>query len=445
MSASGNTPTGGGRGPSRTFQTPAGFRDSPDPVLAPAEVLASQYSARREVARTDTGALVEAWDMLLERTVLLKVAWRDPGAASLLLEARRCSGVASDAAAAIYSVGNHRGVEFVAGERLLTTSLREHLRGYATAGARMSVDELIALFTRVARAVAAIHAAGFTIGDLDAETIAMVGLRRLVFGRFSLGQVPAVGPTGLCLAPEVVLGRVTPTDPTAAIAIDLYGLGCLGLELALGRAPFADESTQALLTAHARTPAPTATEARADLPAELSDLLGELVAKDPEARPPTAVAVVEQLEIIAERLAAGRRGMRILVVDDDADRVRAIWSAVRRAHPRAQVDAARDGREAAGKLTRDRPDLVLIDAALGVRAAGMNALELVMFTRGLEEAAATQLILYGAINERDQPIVAQFGVNVIAAGPRLGRAVAALVRTQAAAPRLGNARRTVTG
>ena len=336
MSASGNMPTGG-RGPTRTFQAPAGFRDSPEPVLAAGEVVASQYGARREVARTETGALVEAWDMLLERTVLLKLAWRDPGAASLLLEARRCSGVASDAAAAVYSVGNHRGVEFVAGERLATTSLREHLRGYASAGARPSVDELVALFTRVARAVETIHAAGFTIGDLDAEAMAIVGTRRVVFGRFSLGHVPAVGPTGLCLAPEVVLGRVAPTDPAAAIAIDLYGLGCLGLELVLGQPPFASDSTQALLTAHARTPAPSAADARTDLPAELGDLLAELAAKDPEARPPTAAVVVAQLEIIAERLAAGRRAIRILVVDDDGERVRSIWSAARRAHRRARA------------------------------------------------------------------------------------------------------------
>ena len=84
------------------------------------EVVASQYGARREVARTETGALVEAWDMLLERTVLLKLAWRDPGAASLLLEARRCSGVASDAAAAGYSV--YLGALEMDARRLATTA-----------------------------------------------------------------------------------------------------------------------------------------------------------------------------------------------------------------------------------------------------------------------------------------------------------------------------------
>ena len=115
------------------------------------------------------------------------------------------------------------------------------------------------------------------------------------------------------------------------------------------------------------------------------------------------------------------------------------------AHPRAQVDAARDGREAAGKLTRDRPDLVLVDAKLGLTVAGMNALELVMFARGLEETATTALVVYGAVSPRDQPVFGQFAARLIDTGPRLGHAVAELVRTIAATPRLGAARRTVSG
>jgi hypothetical protein len=94
-------------------------------------VVASQYSARRELARTDSGALFEAWDMVLERTVVLKLAWRDPGSPSLLAEGRRCAGVASDAAAAIYSMGHHRGAEVLVGEFLPATSLRDQLAAYA--------------------------------------------------------------------------------------------------------------------------------------------------------------------------------------------------------------------------------------------------------------------------------------------------------------------------
>ncbi len=80
---------------SRTFQAPAGFRDSPEPPLAPGEVVSSMYTVRHELARGDSGGVFEVWDMLLERAAVLKLAWRDPGAPSLVPEARRCAAVAA--------------------------------------------------------------------------------------------------------------------------------------------------------------------------------------------------------------------------------------------------------------------------------------------------------------------------------------------------------------
>ena len=53
--------TGGGR----TFQAPAGFRDSPEPSLGIGEVVSSTYTVRREIARGDAGSVFEVWDMLV--------------------------------------------------------------------------------------------------------------------------------------------------------------------------------------------------------------------------------------------------------------------------------------------------------------------------------------------------------------------------------------------
>lgn len=75
------------------FAAPAGFRDSPHRPFASGEVVASTYAIRDEVARTDTGIVFDASDMLLDRPVVVKLAWRDPGLPSLLAEARRCAAV----------------------------------------------------------------------------------------------------------------------------------------------------------------------------------------------------------------------------------------------------------------------------------------------------------------------------------------------------------------
>jgi CheY-like chemotaxis protein len=440
--------TNPGTNPARTFEAPAGFRDSPHSPLNIGEVVSSTYTVRREIHRGDTGAVFEVWDMLVERAACLKMAWRDAGTPSLVQEARRCAAVAvhGTAAASVFGVGNHRGAEYVAGEYVEGVTARDHIRAVAASGEKPSATELVALVLAAARALASVHQAGFAVGDLAPETVLVTGEGRVLFGRFSLGQVAAVGPAGACFAPEVVTGQRSAADPAAVASIDLYGLGCLALELALGAPPFAGETAKAVMFAHVHHRPPALAEVRTDLPVELADLVAELLAKEPHARPMDAASVVEQLEIVSERAQAGKRSVRVLIVDDDGDRVRQLWSAVRRAHPRSQVDAARDGREAATKLTRDRPDLVLIDGTLGVMSPGMNALELIMYARGLDEMTTATLVVTGDnIAERDAAMVTQFGARLAGGRARLADTIARLVREVAATPRVTGARRTLVG
>src|SRR3954447_22759524 len=105
-------------GRSGSFQAPPGFRDSPVRALTHGEVVASTYAVREELARTDTGIVFEARDMMLDRLVALKLAWRDPGMPSLILEARRCAAVHDACAVAIHGMGNHQGIEYVVAERV---------------------------------------------------------------------------------------------------------------------------------------------------------------------------------------------------------------------------------------------------------------------------------------------------------------------------------------
>ena len=105
-------------GRSGSFQAPPGFRDSPLGALNQGDVVASTYTVRGEVARTETGVVYEARDMMIDRPVALKLAWRDPGMPSLILEARRCAAVRDPCAVAVHGMGNHQGIEYVVAERV---------------------------------------------------------------------------------------------------------------------------------------------------------------------------------------------------------------------------------------------------------------------------------------------------------------------------------------
>jgi len=433
-------------GTGKTFQAPAGFRDSPQPALAAGEVVSSTYHIRRDLLRTDTGQVFAAWDMLLERAVALKLAWRDSGAPSLVAEARLCTLVDHEAAVGIYGVGTHRGVEYVAAERIEGMTLRDHTNLYSSTSTFMPPAEVVEILLAVARAVAAAHRQGVALGHVSTETVLITSSRRVVLGRLSLSQVPSIGADGVAWAPEVITGHKTGSEPEAAVPIDLYGLGCTAIELATGRPPYLSHGVKATQLGHVHERPPVLVERRPDLPVELSDLVAELLAKVAQARPPSADSVVAQLESIAERAAATRRVLRVLVVDHDQDRVRALWSVIRRAHPRASVDAATDGSDAAGKLRRDHPDVVMVETGL---LGSMNALELLMYASGLDEARGTAFVaIADQIDPRDAAVFGQMGVSyTLVRTARFAETCSALIRKLATAPRSGypQGRITVSG
>jgi len=389
----------------------------------------STFQVQHSIARTDTGEVYVGWDMLLERAVAVKIAWRDPGVRPLLTEARRCAAVRDPGAVEIYQVGTHHGLETVVAERVEGGVLE----GWAPGGA--NPHDVLEMFRAVVHAVAAAHDAGIAIGELSGHTIAIdsAGLR-IVLGRLSMSQIPAVGPEDICLAPEVLRGQVDAADPAAAAAIDLYGLGCVAIHLATGRPPFAHAHGQALLNSHLKDEAPLLSTGRPDLPSELADLVVELMAKDPAARPASASVVRDQIDAIVARAWASRRGVRVLIIDDDTDRARAIASLSRRAHPRVSVLTALTGPDAVTRMRRDQPDLILIDSGLG---GAMNALELCMLIRSVEEVAGATVAVVGErFDTSDRDVFLQVGVgSLLVRDSGLGDAVAALVREVIDRPR----------
>jgi hypothetical protein len=422
----------------RMFAAPSGFRDSPIGALSPGEVVLSTFQVRESVMRTETGEVFAGLDMLLDRPVALKIAWRDAGTPSLLPEAKRCAAVTDPGAVEIYQIGNHRGLELVVSERVAGGLVV----GWAPNGA--GPEDVLEVFRSIVHAVAASHDAGIAVGEVSGQTIAIAPDLRVVLGRLSMSQVPAIGPDELCVAPEVATGDVAQHDPFGAAAIDLYGLGCVAFELATGRPPFGGDR-EMLIHQHVHTPPPRLSDTRADLPPELSDLVDELLAKHPRSRPSSAEVVRDQIDAIVARAWAARRGVRVLVLDGNAARGRALASLARRAHPRATVLAADTGADGLARMHRDKPDLILIEAGLG---GAMNALEFCMAASGAGELEGARLAVVGdRFSESDRAVFAQVGVHdVVVRDAKLADAIATLVIGAVGQPRPRDGRRRrVTG
>ena len=406
--------------------------------LAPGTLVAGTYEVVAQIAQTDTGVVYEAHERPLDRMVALKLARREPGTPSLIIEARRCAAVRDPCSVQVHAMGVHDGAEFAVAERITGKLLRDELD-------RALPNELyLARLRTLVAAVVRAHDAGIAVGDISGSTVLVMPESRLVLGRLSLSQVPAFGPLGRILAPEVVRGEVAANNPAAAEMIDIYGLGCVAIEMARGTPPFADDDPEQELHGHATLPPARIVDLRPDLPSELSDLVDWLLIKSPAGRPRSARDVLLQVEAIIERIGTATRSLRVLIVDDDTARARWLWGLVRRASSSTIVETASEGTDAAHKLNRDQPDLVFVDAALrGV----MNALELCMYARGLESAhyRLGQMFLIGDVSERDQILFEDVSVETIPDDPGLPSAILDRVRAAFVAKPRRPSRTTVSG
>src|SRR5207245_3810983 len=85
---------------------------------------------------------------------------------------------------------------------------------------------------------------------------------------------------------------------------DIYSLGCTLYYLLTGHAPFPEGTLIQKLMAHQeRRPRPV-TESRADVPAELAQILDRMLARDPELRYQTPAEVTRPLSPFAQHAGA---------------------------------------------------------------------------------------------------------------------------------------------
>ncbi len=392
---------------------PAGFRGSGEPLFGIGDVVSSSYRVRQLLAADDAAQVLEAWDMVLERSVVLRAAWRGAQQSPLLGEAR--AAIIHPCAARVFSLGNYKSIDYLVGERIVGETMRERI----ARDGPLSIEFALVLLRVLVDGLAALHGSDRVAGELDADRVLYTSESRVVLGALSLGQAPATGPAEV-LAPEVLRGAaITPLA-------DLYAFGCVAAELLLGRPPLAGDSLKETRFQHVNAVAPRVNEHRSDCPVELGDLVAELLAKEPSERPATAAVVARELEVIAQRVVLARRPARVLIVDGDSDRVRPLWSVIRRADATVIVDAAATPADALTKVRRDEPDLVLVELGAG---GGMNGLELCMYLSGVERERTGNIVaITDAVSDVDRPVLEQLVTHVLVRDDSFRDALTSLVR-----------------
>ena len=169
----------------------------------------------------------------------------------------------------------------------------------------LDLDSALAIVDQLASSLDAAHAKGVIHRDLKPDNVVLSNaLPPKVFVLdFGLAKLVAPDP----IAPGTLTGQGTwlgtPSymapeqwsSDGAGPASDRYALGVIAFEMLTGTQPFSATSTPAMMEQHFRASVPTLSSRGVDLPGALDDVLARALAKDPDARYPTAREFAREL------------------------------------------------------------------------------------------------------------------------------------------------------
>jgi serine/threonine protein kinase len=269
--------------------------DSTRTVIAPGVQL-GPYQIQTQIGAGGMGVVYRAVDTRLGRVVAIKIA-SQRYSARFQLEARAISTLNHPHVCTLHDIGpNYLVMEFIDGGTL-SSELKKGPLAPETA-ARYGAQ--------IAGALAEAHSLGTVHRDLKPSNIMLTrhGVKVLDFGlakmlsATGITQSDAVMGTPAYMAPEQVEGREPGT------AADLFSLGLVLYEMAVGKLPFPGASLGQMLSSGSHPAIPAPSRERAGVPASLDPLITRLLEKDPAKRPQSASEVAQQLSTIADRLAA---------------------------------------------------------------------------------------------------------------------------------------------
>jgi outer membrane protein assembly factor BamB len=269
-----------------------------------------RYEIGAELGRGGMGIVYHAYEPALERDIALKILapelvdQRDV-AARLRREAIGAARLRHPNIALLYEFGQIDGVPFLAMEYVAGPSLRQLLEAGPIAW-----DRALYLLAQIGSALDYAHTMGIVHRDVKPSNILVGAADRAVLIDFGLADV--IGDS-LLTADGAVLGTPHYMAPEQADGrgahdwSDQYGLAVVAYELLTGTPPFHGRSTTAVVFAHIHEQPVPPSERQPMLPAAVNGVLLRALAKQPEARYPSAAAFVTDLQAALAPPALKRR------------------------------------------------------------------------------------------------------------------------------------------
>jgi serine/threonine-protein kinase len=286
-----------------------------------------QYEIRSLLGQGSMGRVYLARHRRLDRLCAVKVidqgiARAEPKMLEMFhSEARSAARLNHANIVTVHSVGEERGYHFIEMEYVEGVSLRTLVRNHA------QLPELLAtrLTAQIAAALVCAHERdvlhcdvkpdNVMVSDKQVAKLADFGLARVHLAEES-GTLPSMVGTPVFMAPELFFGQ------SVSKATDVYSLGATYFALLTGIVPHQGSKLRELASRHYQREAPSIAEHRPDVSPMIASFVEELMAFDPEHRPPSTYDLVDRLHHMANLLTDTREIVALAMEGVDVD-----WSA----------------------------------------------------------------------------------------------------------------------
>jgi serine/threonine-protein kinase len=268
-------------------------------------MLGGRYLLQELIAGGGMGDVWRGQDTVLGRTVAVKVLLPalsdDPGfAARFRAEARAMAALSHPGIVDVYDYGHEDRTAYLVMQYVRGDSLRVVLNRLG----QFDPEDAMQLVAEVAEALHAAHTTGIVHRDVKPGNLLIRIDGRLVLTDFGIARIAAgdgITEAGTLLGTASYLAPEQVTDGPVTPAADVYALGVVAYECLAGRRPFTGQTPVATAMLRLdRDPEPLP----AEIPEPIRRVVERALARDPDARWPSAAAMAEAARVA--RAAAAR-------------------------------------------------------------------------------------------------------------------------------------------
>lgn len=259
------------------------------------------------------GAVYKGRDLTLQRDVAIKVmhpqyARQKDFQERFLQEARTAARLDHPSVVQVYDFGSSRALLYIVMEFIPGDNLGKLLTGLKEKGQWILLEEAVHIIQQAALALDYAHRHGVLHRDIKPGNIMLepqssgplpyqpvltdLGLAKLAEGGLVTREGTSMG-TPAYMSPEQALGQKT--DGRS----DIYSLGILLFEMAVGHLPFPAKSITEAIRYHTREQPPAPRSIRPELPVRLENTILKALRKNPNERFQTAAEFAKELANLA--------------------------------------------------------------------------------------------------------------------------------------------------